>query len=286
MKSSTKPKKSNPRFRKKPAVSAKAIKSPALKSKQKLLGTTRSWYDFSINFKKNILPILVGLVVAAVVFGIFNSQLLSAKFEYYLYERHRYAAAGDSQTISRPIDKNAPAKIIINGIGVNAPVVYSVNQIDESIFLQALHDGVVHYPGTAIPGQAGNVVVFGHSSGLWWAPGDYKFVFTLLDKVKAKDLVFLEYQGVRYIYRVSASQVVAPTDLSVLEQRANSHELTLITCTPVGTSTNRLIVHATQIVPKVESSAPSVKPTVPLIEGKQQLPSNSSSFWQNLREIL
>ena len=159
---------------KKQALAKKARPGTKSKKKKKELAGTR----VKFNFKKHIFPPLVGLLVAIAVFGFFNSQLLSAKIEYYLYERHKNTALQDGQVVAKPVDKNAPAKIIINSINVTAPVIYDQTTVNEDNFLQALHNGVVHYPNTAFPGQVGNMVIFGHSSGQWWAPGTYKFVFT------------------------------------------------------------------------------------------------------------
>ena len=92
------------------------------------------------------------------------------------------------------------------------------------------------------------MVIFGHSSGQVWAPGDYKFIFTLLNKVAVNDAVYVDYNGTRYTYKVTGTEVVNPSDVKVLDQ-GTGHNLTLITCTPVGTSKSRLIVHAAQISP-------------------------------------
>lgn len=283
MKSSMKSKKT-----KKKASSLKADKSltkirpkPASKRKKKkeLAGT-----KVKLSFKRHFFPPLVGLAVAVAVFGFFNSQLLSAHVAYWINERKHPAAQVDNQLTSAPIDKNAPPTITINKIGVKAPVIYDQKTVNQAAFLKALHDGVVHYPDTALPGQTGNVVIFGHSSGQWWAPGNYKFIFTLLDKLKPQDLIFIDYQGQRYIYRVYDSFVVKPTDLSVLNQ-GSKNILTLITCTPVGTSTNRLIIRAQQTVPKVGYNTSSTQAAT-LPEGASgPLPSSSSGFWHDLKEL-
>ncbi len=110
----------------------------------------------------------------------------------------------------------------------------------------------MHYAGSVNPGDVGNVVIFGHSSGQSWAPGNYKFVFTLLDKLKVGDVIYVDNLGTRYTYQVRSSQVVTPSDIGVLKS-GSDHELTLITCTPVGTSTNRLVIHAEQISPSPET---------------------------------
>jgi sortase (surface protein transpeptidase) len=125
------------------------------------------------SFRRHILPPLLGLMMGLGVFGLMNSQIIIAEISERSYK---------PPTVSVP--ENAPVdpspKIIINGIGVNAPVIYDQKTVDEGAFQLALRDGVVHYPGTALPGQPGNVAIFGHSSGQVWAPGNYKFFFTHL----------------------------------------------------------------------------------------------------------
>ncbi|HMH31137.1 MAG TPA: class D sortase [Methylomirabilota bacterium] len=239
----------------------------------------------NIKFRKHILPPLAGLLVAFLVFGFFNSGLISGKIAYYFYQKHASVSQLDTSSASAAIDKNAPPQIKINTINVNAPIVFDQKVVDQTAFHNALERGVVHYPNTAMPGQRGNVVIFGHSSGQWWAPGDYKFVFTLLDKVKYGDKIFLDYQGTRYIYKVNNLFVVDPTDLSVLNQGGN-YSLTLITCTPVGTSARRLIVQAQQISPKPGSSLTYTKAATLPAAASGNLPSSDSSFWHNLRELL
>jgi LPXTG-site transpeptidase (sortase) family protein len=248
------------------------------KKKQELAGTR-----VKLTFKKHLVPPLAGLMVAVLVFGFFNSSLLSARIAYYIQQHHPKTYASTTQVAGTPIDKDAHS-IKIEKINVDAPVIYDQNVVNESAFLLALHNGVVHYPNTALPGQQGNVVIFGHSSGQWWAPGNYKFVFTLLDKVVIGDRIFLDYQGKRYIYKVYNTQIVQPTDLSVLNQ-GSSNILTLITCTPVGTSAKRLIVRAQQIVPKVGSSTSSTKPATLPDQAQGNLPGSSGSFWSDLKNL-
>ncbi|MGZ6005570.1 MAG: sortase [Candidatus Saccharimonadales bacterium] len=236
-----------------------------------------------LKFKNHFLPPLVGLLVAAAVFGLFNSEVIAGRIAYFLSSRHQNTSQIDNTTANQTIDKNAPAVIIINKIKVKAPVIYDQKTVNEANFQLALRDGVVHYPQTAFPGQTGNVVIFGHSSGLWWAPGKYKFVFTLLDKLTVNDKVFIDYKGVRYTYRVTSTKVVQPTDLSVLDQ-GPVNTLTLITCTPVGTSDKRLIVSAKQLlpVPKSKASASQQSPTT---VSPAPLPGNSPSLWQSFKDL-
>lgn len=256
------------------------LKKKPGKNKKKVLAGSR----VKLNFKRHFMPPLAGLMVAVLVFGFFNSALLSARIAYYLESRHAATATLDAKLIAAPVDKNAPPSIIINKINVNAPVIYDQKIVNEDQFLQDLKSGVVHYPNTAFPGQQGNVVIFGHSSGQWWAPGNYKFVFTLLDKLQIQDLIYLNYQGNKYVYRVYDITVVDPTDLSVLNQGSNK-TLTLLTCTPVGTSARRLVIRAQQILPKATNNITSTQAATLPTGATGKLPGNSSSFWSDLKSL-
>jgi len=104
---------------------------------------------------------------------------------------------------------------------------------------------LVQYPNTAIPGDFGNAVIFGHSVlPQFFDPENYLTIFSTLYKLKARDEIIVHYDGVRYLYRVKEIFEVLPTDLSVLSQRFDGKVLTLITCTPPGTYLRRLVVRA------------------------------------------
>lgn len=239
-----------------------------------------------LRFGKHFLPPLAGLAVTISIFGFFNSQLISGQIAYYMHQRRISGKNLDLEISYYAVDKKAPPLIGINKINVKAPVIFDQTKVDEAAFSKALERGVVHYPNTAVPGQAGNIVIFGHSSGQWWASGNHKFVFTLLNKLKFDDKIYIDYQGIRYIYRVNNIRVVPPTDISVLNQSSN-HTLTLITCAPVGLSTSRLIVEAQQIVPAVARNTTATTPAkAPSGTSKgQKLPSADDSFWDNLKQL-
>ncbi len=142
-------------------------------------------------------------------------------------------------------------RVIIPRINRNVPIVKvsTENLIKrdwgalEKDIQQALQDGVVHYPGTAEPGDNGNVVITGHSSYFSWDPGRFKDVFALLHEVVIGDTVIVYHNQKKYYYQVYKTEVVTPDQVDVLAQ-AGENRLTLITCTPVGTNLKRLIVFA------------------------------------------
>lgn len=142
-------------------------------------------------------------------------------------------------------------RVIIPRINRNVPVVKvsTENLIKrdwgalEADIQESLRYGVVHYPGTAEPGENGNVVITGHSSYFSWDPGRFKDVFALLHEVAVGDTVIVYHNQKKYFYQVYQTQVVTPDKIDILTQRGENR-LTLITCTPVGTNLKRLVVLA------------------------------------------
>ena len=252
--------------------------------KLKVRSNTQPKVKFS--FRRHILPPLAGLLAMVIIFGTLNAQWIIAQAT---YRFHKPLASSQPVQIVAPTDSAvakspnpaAGPQISIPKINVKAPVVFDEPSYSEPKVQLALRKGVLRYGSTASPGQKGNVVIFGHSSGQLWAPGNYKFVFTLLDKLQKGDQIFLDYQGTRYTYSVTGSKTIAPTDLTILDQTPISLALTLVTCTPVGTSKQRLVVYAEQVSPKPANNLISYKPVSPVTTPR--LPSSaSSSLWQTL----
>lgn len=204
-----------------------------------------------ITFRRNVLPPLLGFLMAAGVLGLLNYGWLVAQFQFRYQQIDRSVAA---EPAIEP-DPEAPAQLYIPSINVSTPIVTTEKSYDNAKVQLALRDGVVQFGASADPGQKGNIVIVGHSSGQAWAPGDYKFIFTLLEKIQLRDRIFLDFKGQRYIFRVEGMRTVAPTDLTVL-QHGDEPQLTLITCTPVGTAKNRFVVTARQVSPDPAGAAP------------------------------
>lgn len=140
---------------------------------------------------------------------------------------------------SEPLPNYSP-KLQISKIGLDAPIVMNIGISD---VIPNLVNGVVQLSGSATPGQNGNLVIFGHSSDFPWSNGHYKNIFALLDKLSAGDQIAIPYQSQIFTYTVASSRVVKPTEIGVIN-KTDLPTLTLITCYPVGTATNRLIVTA------------------------------------------
>ena len=116
----------------------------------------------------------------------------------------------------------------------------------EKTFQEDLQNGVIHYPGTADPGEKGNVFITGHSSYYPWAPGRYKSVFARLKDVEVGDDIIVYYNQEKHHYIVREKKEVKADDISILNQ-GDGKRLTLMTCSPVGTNIKRLVVIAEEV---------------------------------------
>jgi sortase A len=160
-------------------------------------------------------------------------------------------------TLLKPLPNYRPASVELLGptfpadwlsvpsLGISVPVIY-IEEKNESAYQAALEKGVVHYPGTALPGKAGNVYIFGHSSDFVWSAGSYKTIFARLPDIRVgSEILITNSQGDEFTYLVTGTKVVSPKDLSVLDQNNFERQLlTLQTSYPLGTALQRYIVVA------------------------------------------
>lgn len=108
-----------------------------------------------------------------------------------------------------------------------------------------LSKSLIHYLPKSLPGEYGNVAIFGHSTlPQLYDPKDYKSIFTYLPSLEKGDIIKVKIADVEYEYAVYDMFVVDPDEISVLDQQKDGSYLTLITCVPPGTYLKRLVVKA------------------------------------------
>ncbi|MDX6744362.1 class E sortase [Actinocorallia sp. A-T 12471] len=107
-----------------------------------------------------------------------------------------------------------------------------------------LAKGPGHYPGTPMPGQKGNSVFSGHRT-------TYGAPFNKLGELVPGDQILIDTATRTYVYRMTSSKIVLPTDMSVLAPvpgkpgaKATKAYLTLTTCHPKFSAAYRLIIFA------------------------------------------
>ena len=100
--------------------------------------------------------------------------------------------------------------------------------------------GFWHFPISVYPGQKGNAVVISHRY-LNIPPA--KDTFFNLEKVRKGDTILVTQDDNEYTYIVSDVKVIEKNDISVI-QDSSDYRITLVTCTPLWTSHQRLVVIA------------------------------------------
>ena len=205
---------------------------------------------------RHFIPALAGtMVMLAFVFLQYNRVILGTVAA--------YTSPGNIEPQNIIVDPSidtkvsAEPKIIIPKINVDAPVVYGAAP-DVQSQRKAMEKGVAHFAvsgASALPGQAGNVVLAGHSSNDAFAAGGYKFIFAQNEKLQKDDVIYLNYEGKRYTYKITGSEVVKPNEVSKIQTGTQKPMLTLVSCVPVGTADKRLLVYADQISPNPNTAS-------------------------------
>lgn len=144
---------------------------------------------------------------------------------------------------------NAPQNRIENKINIKqySLSIPKLNIKDAKVIVggEDLAKSLVHYLPQSLPGEYGNVVIFGHSTlPQLYNVKDYKTIFTYLPSLEKGDKVWVRVGDVDYQYEIFDMVVVNPDQVSVLEQKTDAAYLTLITCVPPGTYWKRLVVRA------------------------------------------
>ncbi len=104
---------------------------------------------------------------------------------------------------------------------------------------------LIHFAGTALPPNVGNVAVFGHSTiPQWFNPKNPHDIFATALNTKIGDAVLITVGSKTYTYTVISMTIVPAEDTSYLEQDTNGSYLSIITCTPPGTTWERLVIKA------------------------------------------
>lgn len=129
-------------------------------------------------------------------------------------------------------------RIRIPSIDVDLPIYHGTSD-------EVLLKGAGHLQGSHLPvGGAGTRTVITAHRGLANA-----VMFTNLDKVEVGDTFTLEVLGEVLVYRVSEIRVIQPEDTDTLRPEQGRDLATLITCTPLGLNTHRIVVTGERVIP-------------------------------------
>jgi sortase A len=139
-----------------------------------------------------------------------------------------------AQPIAPPMDpRGYEDQVQLGGIsipklGLDAPLL-------EGIRLTTLDNGPGHWPGTAMPGENGNVVVAGHRTS-------HGAAFRNIDQLVAGDIVQFNTAAGVFEYTVTGTQIVTPDANWIVDQTENA-TATLFACHPPGSVSYRIVVN-------------------------------------------
>ncbi len=139
-----------------------------------------------------------------------------------------------------PVPENAPANPraatpeIRHGL-LEIPKIGLSQTLFEGVTLTAIDRGPSHWPGTALPGQIGNVVVAGHRT-------THTRPFYRLNELVPGDELIFTVDGQRFVYVLDRLEIVSPTDVHIVDQ-TRARTATLFGCHPRGSARQRIVAH-------------------------------------------
>jgi sortase A len=132
---------------------------------------------------------------------------------------------------------------------IEIPSINIAKIIVEGITPKDLRRGPGHFPKTPMPGEIGNSAIAGHRTS-------YDAPFGNLNTVSLDDIIYVTTPQGKFEYTVKDVSVVAPGETSVLANTPKVATLTLVTCHPRFSTSQRLIVRA-----ELSSTTPNSTPT-------------------------
>ena len=135
------------------------------------------------------------------------------------------------------INKNGiMGTIVIPAINIKLPIYHGTSE-------KILEKGIGHLEGSSLPlgGENTHTVLTGHT-GLSNAK-----LFTDLSEMKEGEFFFLNILGEQLVYQIKQIRIVLPTDLEELYIKKGKDYCTLVTCTPYGVNTHRLLVRGERV---------------------------------------
>ena len=168
----------------------------------------------------------------------YNADLLNTSNRYIMSDEQK--ARYDS--LLNVADDGVMGYIEIPSIRVNLPIYHGVND-------DILQHSAGHLPGSSLPvgGESTHCVLSGHR-GLPSAK-----LFTNLDRLQEGDTFMLNVLNDTLTYEVDQIRIVLPDELYDLEIEPGQDYCTLVTCTPYGINTHRLLVRGHRVETAVDA---------------------------------
>lgn len=236
--------------------------------------------------RRHWIPIVAGITVVLLILFLQYNRLIFAPIMAYISPGN--APANGIEAIDPTVTQavSADPRLIIPKLNIDVPIHFEIT-LDE--VMEAMNNGVAHYRiagASAFPGEIGNLVITGHSAGDVYSSNPYKYIFSGLERLDDGDLIYVNYNSVRYTYKVVKKEVIEPSNVAALVVDTDKPLITLVTCTPLGTSRYRLLVTGEQISPSYEGADQS-NDAINVDENTNEvLPANEPSFLEGVWDWL
>jgi len=144
-----------------------------------------------------------------------------------------------------PLEAQTANILELPEFGIKAPI-WKIDTSDLKLIYQKLKQGVVLYPGSALPGQ-GYSIIIGHSSQYPWQPGKYKSVFSLLSELQIGDKIYVYWEQKPLVFEVKEKKIFLPWPkgseiTETIFPPEDKPILILQSCWPVGVAYKRVAV--------------------------------------------
>ena len=162
--------------------------------------------------------------------------------------------------------------IEIPAIDVLLPIYHGVGE-------DSLERGAGHMPSTSLPiGGRGTHAVISAHSGMATAR-----MFTDLEQLEAGDVFYIHMLNEALAYEVDQILIVKPYQIDALKIDAEKDYVTLITCTPYGVNSHRLLVRGHRIEPEAEENASN---EIASLQAEPKQSTWMAKYWEGIRDGL
>ena len=207
---------------------------------------------FFLGFLLCVLPILLNLVFQSRMENVISSFYLEEDTtqEKLVEDAYLNAELYNQQLFLNQEREKYDTILNFTSTQIMATIQIPVIDVDLAIYHgtsdEVLNRGIGHFEFSSLPvgGKNSHCILTGHR-GLPSAK-----LFTRLDELKKKDQIYIHVCKKTLVYEVVDSFVVEPEDILDMTIEKDQDLLSLVTCTPYGINTKRLVVKAKRIFPK------------------------------------
>ena len=190
-------------------------------------------------------------------------------------------ASGATAAELEALDYDSILNLAGNGIMgyVEIPAIDVLLPICHGVGEDSLERGAGHLPSTSLPiGGKGTHTVISAHSGMATAR-----MFTDLEQLEAGDVFYLHVLAETLSYEVDQILVVKPYQIDALKIDREKDYVTLITCTPYGVNSHRLLVRGHRIKPEAEENASN---EIASLQAEPKQSTWMDKYWEGIRDGL